>query len=416
MKKGLPFFVLAHAAQHFLPALQQPLFPVVTSYFKIESYSEASFIPASYGLASAVGQVLCGWLGDKILPTILIMIGTLGVAVAGVAVGLSQSYIMFLAFMVVMGLVSGGYHPAATPLVSSSVDPRVRGRALGIHAVGGNTGFFVAPIIAAVILSTYGNSLGWRLSFLVLAVPTVLFSIAFWIYLAKRGGNAHVETIRRSIPDMKPPQPGYKRRLIAFLTIMVVGGGVTMSVVPFLTLYMTRNLGVPEDVTAGLMAIVFSSGLWAGPVGGYLGDKLGSVKVIIATGLIGGVILFSYRYVTYGWSLYLLLWFQGLFQALRMPVTEAFIMSQAPGPHRSKIFGIYYSTMQWTGAIFAIPGGVLLDKFGFDKMFFFAGITIMATAVIDAIFIWDARDHYNEEMEAERAAIEEAHRNAGTGK
>ena len=416
MKTGLPFFVMAHAAQHFMTALQQPLFPVVTSYFNIESYTESSLVPASYGLASAAGQLLCGWLGDRILPSILIMIGTLGVALAGVAVGLSQTYVMFLLFLGLMGLVSGGYHPAATPLVSSSVDPKMRGRALGIHLVGGNSAFFVAPIIAAVILSAYGDNLGWRLSFLILAVPTVLFSIAFWVYLSKRGGNAHVQTIRRSVPDMKAPQPGYKRRLIAFLTIMVIGGGVTMSVVPFLPLYMTRELGIPKDVAAGLMSITFSSGLWAGPVGGYFGDKIGSVKVIIATGIIGGVILFSYKYVSYGWSLYLVLWLQGLFQSLRMPVTEAFIMSQAPGKHRSKIFGIYYSTMQWTGAIFAIPGGVLLDKFGFHTMFTWAGIVLVISAFIDAVFIWDAKDDYNAEMETEKAAIEQAHRDAGTKK
>ena len=111
-----------------------------------------------------------------------------------------------------------------------------------------------------------------------------------------------------------------------------------------------------------------------------------------------------------------MLWAQGLFQSLRMPVTEAFIMSQAPGKHRSKIFGIYYSTMQWTGAIFAIPGGVLLDKFGFHTMFAVAGITVVITSIIDAIFIWDAKDHYNAEMEAEKAAIEQAHRDAGTRK
>ncbi len=416
MKTGLPFFVMAHAAHHFLMALQQPLFPTVRDYFKVQTYTEASFIPVSFALASAIGQLPGGWLADKFGPVFLIMVGTLGVALAGVAIGLSQNFVMFLIFLMVMGLLSGGYHPSATPLISASVDPKIRGRALGIHLVGGNSAFFVTPIIAGGIVAAFGPDLGWRLSFEILAAPTIVFALIFWWYLTKRGGRAHVEAIKRSIPDMKPPQPGYKRRLIAFLAIMIIGGGVTMSVVPFLTLYMTDDLGVPASIAGGLMSITFSSGLWAGPVGGFFGDKIGSVKVIIATGLIGGVLLFSYRYVSYGWSLYLLLWLQGLFQAIRMPVTEAFIMSQAPGKHRSKIFGIYYSTMQWTGAIFALPGGVLLDKFGFHTMFTWAGIAVFCAAIVNAFFIWDARDHYNAEMEAEKAAIEQAHRDAGTKK
>jgi MFS family permease len=412
MRTGLPFFVMAHAAHHFLMALQQPLFPTIRTYFNIKTYEEASFIPVSFALASATGQLPGGWLADKFGPTFLIMVGTLGVAVAGVLVGLSQTFVMFLVFLMLMGILSGGYHPAATPLISASVDPKLRGRALGIHLVGGNSAFFVTPIIAGGIVAAFGPP-GWRYSFLILAVPTVLFGVIFWWYLTKRGGAAHVEAIKRSIPDMKPPQPGYKRRLIAFLTLMVVGGGLTMSVMPFLTLYMTDELKVPEAVAGGLMSIVFSSGLWAGPVGGWISDKIGSVKVIIATGLIGGLLLYGFKYVSYGWSLYILLWLQGLNQSIRMPVTEVFIMSQAPGKHRSKIFGIYYSTMQWTGAIFAYPGGVLLDRYGFHTMFTWAAIGVGVTAIITAFFILDAKDHYNAEMEAEKAAIDQAHQDAG---
>ena len=80
-----------------------------------------SFVPMAFAIAAAIGQLLSGWLADRIGPTMLIAIGTVGVAVAGGLVGISQTYIMLLAFLVLMGLLSGGYHPAATPLISASV-------------------------------------------------------------------------------------------------------------------------------------------------------------------------------------------------------------------------------------------------------------------------------------------------------
>jgi MFS family permease len=83
--------------------------------------------------------------------------------------------------------------------------------------------------------------------------------------------------------------------------------------------------------------------------------------------------------------------------ALRMPVTEVFIMSQAPARHRSKIFGVYYSTMQYTGAIFVLPGGYLLERLGFDTMFTWAGVGALVVAAITAFFIWDAKDHYRDD-------------------
>lgn len=405
---SLPFFIMAHAAHHFLMALQQPLFPTIRDYFQVKTYTEASAIPMSFALASATGQIPAGWLADKFGPTFLIMVGTLGVAVAGVLVGISQTFVMFIIFLMLMGILSGGYHPAATPLISASVDPQQRGRALGFHLVGGNSAFFVAPIIAGAIVGAFGEDAGWRYSFFILSIPTIVFGIIFYIFLSRHAGKDHVEEVKKRIIVEKPPQPGYKRRLIAFLTMMVVGGGVSMSVIPFLTLYMTDELGASNAVAGGLMSVVFSSGLWAGPVGGYLSDKIGSVKVIIATGLLSGAVIFLFRFVSLGWGLYIVLFLQGLVMSLRMPVTEVFIMSQAPAKHRSKIFGIYYSTMQYTGAIFVLPGGYLLELYGFHTMFTVAAIGVTAVAFITALFIWDAKDNYRHPNDALEASIEEA--------
>ncbi len=368
-------------------------------YFKIETYTKASTIPMAFALASATGQLPAGWFADRFGPIPLIMIGTLGVAVAGVLVGISANFVMLIVFLVLMGLLSGGYHPAATPLISASVEPQLRGRALGFHLVGGNSAFFVAPIVAAAIVGAFGEESGWRYSYFILAIPTIVFGLIFYVYLSRRGGKAHVETVKQRITEERPPQPGYKRRLIAFLTMMIVGGGLGMSVLPFLTLYMTDELGASNAVAGGLMSIVFSSGLWAGPVGGYISDKIGSVKVIIATGLLLGVLIYAFKLVELGPSLYIVLFFQGLIMALRMPVTEVFIMSQAPAKHRSKIFGIYYSTMQYTGAIFVLPGGYFIERFGFDTVFTWAAVGVTVVAVITAFFIFDAKDHYRDEIQ-----------------
>ncbi|HEY98298.1 MAG TPA: MFS transporter [Dehalococcoidia bacterium] len=381
-------------------ALQQPLFPAIRDYFKIGTYFEASAVPAAFAFASATGQLPAGWFADRFGPTPLIIIGTLGVAVAGVLVGISPNFIMLLVFLILMGLLSGGYHPAATPLISASVDPQIRGRALGLHLIGGNAAFFVSPIIAGAILGAFGEESGWRYSYLILAIPTVVFGLIFLVYLSRRGGSAHVKAVKQQIIVEKPPQPGYKRRLIAFLTMMVIGGGIGMSVLPFLTLYMTDILKASNATAGGLMSIVFSSGLWAGPLGGYISDKIGSVKVIIVTGILGGVLIYIFKLVTLGPTLYILLFFHGLVMAIRMPVTEVFIMTQAPAKHRSKIFGVYYSTMQYTGAIFAIPGGYFVERFGFDTMFTWAAVGVTAVAIITAFFIFDANDHYHAEADS----------------
>ena len=174
--------------------------------------------------------------------------------------------------------------------------------------------------------------------------------------------------------EERPPQPGYKRRLIAFLTMMVVGGGAGASVNAFLPVYIKEVLGASNEVSAMSLSIIFSSGLWAGPVGGWISDRIGSTKVIIVTGILGGLMIFALKEVSLGWGLWIVLWMMGVIQAVRFPVTEVFIMSQSPAKNRSTIYGIYYSTMQYTGAIFAPIMGGFIDRFGYATMFSFLGL------------------------------------------
>ena len=130
---SLPFFILAHAAHHFLTALPQPLLPAIRDEFNL-SYSRVAFVPMAFALSGATGQLPSGWMADRFGPVILIAIGTVGVAMAGVLIGLSQTFLMLICFLVLMGLLSGGYHPAATPLISARRLRRTR--AVGITSYG----------------------------------------------------------------------------------------------------------------------------------------------------------------------------------------------------------------------------------------------------------------------------------------
>jgi len=67
----------------------------------------------------------------------------------------------------------------------------------------------------------------------------------------------------------------------------------------------------------------------AGPVGGWISDRIGSTKVIIVTGILSGLMIFALRMVSLGWGLWIVLWAIGVIQAVRFPVTEVFIMSQS---------------------------------------------------------------------------------------
>jgi MFS family permease len=379
---SVPFYILAHCAHHLLTALPMPLLPFIRTEFGLD-YTQASFVTSAFALANGAGQLPAGWLADRIGPTVLIMVGILGVALAGVLVGISQTYGMLLAFIILMGLLAGGYHPAATPLISESVEPNQQGRALGYHLIGGNASFFLAPVVAGATAGVWG----WRGSFLGLAFPTVVFGLIFYIYLKRWKGKTHTQETRRRISEGKPPPPGNVRRMVAFLTMTVLAGGASMSITAFLTLYAVDRLGATEEAAASLLPIVFFSGLWASPMGGYLSDRIGRVPVIVVTGLINGVLIYLIPLTGWGFGFFAVLFFMGLNTALRWPVSEVFIMEQTSSRYRSTLFGVYYFTMHYTGAIFAPMMGTIIDRWGFDVCFTAASGAVLVVTAVCSLFL-----------------------------
>jgi MFS family permease len=290
---------------------------------------------------------------------------------------------MLLVFLVVMGLLCGGYHPAATPLISMSVEQKMRGRALGFHLIGGNASFFVAPLIAAAIAGTWS----WRASFIGLAIPTAIFGIIFYLFLSRLPGMGGSRATARPHFDESPPAPGNIRRLVAFLTMTVLGGGVGMSIIAFISLYMVDKFGTSEQTAASMLSIVYSAGIWAGPVGGYLSDRIGRVPVIVATGVFSGIFIYLLEFVPWGLGFGAVLLFMGISNTMRLPVAEAFIIDQTMVKNRSMIYGIYYFTMGGTGAVFAPVMGHVIDNWGYYTCFNVAAAASVVVTLACAVFL-----------------------------
>jgi FSR family fosmidomycin resistance protein-like MFS transporter len=379
--------VLAHFAHHLLPALQVPLLPFIRNEFSLD-YTRSAMVHSAFTLSYGVSQIPAGWLANRIGRRILIVIGICGVGLAGLLVGLSQTYIMLIVFLVLMGILGGGYHPAATPLVSALVESKKRGRALGFHEIGGGSSFFVVPLVAAAIAAAWG----WRVSFIGLAIPTVIFGIIFYKFLARRAATSPTQTGSIVSYDETAPPAGHLRRLVVFMILSVVTGGLVSSVTTVLPLYLVDHFGIGEQTAASLMAIYFSAGLWVSPVGGYISDRLGRIPVIVVNTLIAGAAIYMLNLASYGLGIFAILFIIGITTFVRLPVSESYIIGQTTEQNRSKVYGIYYFSMTETGAVFAPIIGSLIDYLGFYTSFTIASIAIVVVVLVCSVFLWGRQD------------------------
>jgi MFS family permease len=289
----------------------------------------------------------------------MIAVGIFGVALVGILVGFSQSYMLLLILLVLMGIVGGGYHPAATPWISASAGEKNQGRAIGFHFVGGGAGFFVAPFVAGAIAAAWG----WHASFIILAIPCAVFGLVFFFILRRQKDASQLRAVADSHQAGAAVPKDRWRPLIALMVMSLIGGGMA-SVMAFLSLYLVDQFNVSKETAVFVIAISSFAGIWAGPVGGHISDRIGRVPIILLTSFIGGGLILLFGWVPYGIGLFVLLFFSGINMYMGAPVSEAFIMGQTSARHRSLIYGLYYLAAQG-GALFAPLMGYFIDKTSF---------------------------------------------------
>jgi MFS family permease len=351
-------------------------------------YTRSGWVISAFTIAYGIGQLPAGLLADRIGRQIMITIGISGVAVAGLLVGLSQTYIMMIVFLVLMGVMGGGYHPAAPPLISASVEPKNRGRALGFHVIGGSASYFLAPLIGAAIATTWG----WRGSFISLAVPTILFSIVFYVLMRQLIVAKKAEIRKASTHKEALVMPGRLRRLVAFMTLSTSTGAIIFSSVAFIPLYVVDHLGVKEETAAAFVALIYSAGLWAGPLGGYLSDRFGRIRVMLVVCFVSAPTTLLLILAPYGLAFGATLLIVGMIIYVRMPVSESYIVGQTSEQNRSTVLGIYYFTVMEGGGVLTPVMGYLIDRLGFYPSFTIAGAGLFASTLICSIWLWGSRD------------------------
>lgn len=379
--------MLAHFSHHLLTALPVPLLPFIRDYFALD-YTQAGLVISVFSLSYGIAQLPAGWLADRIGPRIMITISISGVALVGLLVGLSQTYVMLIALLALMGVVGGGYHPSAAPMISASVEPKNRGQALGFHLIGGSGSFFLAPLIAAAVAAIWG----WRGSFIGLAVPAMIFGIVFYLLLGRRAKMDKTQQAITRHHDQTPSPSGYLRRLVPFMILTAFTQAVTFSVIAFIPLFMVDHFGVGEGTAAAFLSILYFAGLWASPLGGYLSDRLGRIPVVVAASLITGPLIYLLSLASYSLGIGTLLLIIGIMMYIRMPASESYIIGQAPKRYRSMIYGIYYSAGIEGSAVLTPVIGYLIDRFGFYSSFTIAAIAIVTVTLVCSLFLRSKQD------------------------
>ena len=177
-------------------------------------------------------------------------------------------------------------------------------------------------------------------------------------------------------------------KLVPFIMISIFTGTMVQSVSAYLSLFATDVLLVSEATAAMLMSITPAIGLFAAPLGGYLSDRFGSMRMILAVSYIAAPLVYLLGIATNVTTFVVLMIALGLISNTRMPTSESYISSNTPEHRRATVLGIYYFAGTGVSAPLAPIIGNLIERLGFPRTFAIASAVMAAIAVVCSLFLW----------------------------
>ena len=249
------------------------ILPIVTGDLGV-TIPQGGSIVSSYALGVVVGAPLLAVAGARLPRKALLMLLIAAFTAGNLLSALAPSFGWLIVARFVSGLPHGAFFGIAAIVAATLVPPDRRGRAVARVMLG----LTVANIVGVPLATLLGQQLGWRSTYLAVAVIGVASTVAV-ARLVPRLAALPGASAARELGALRRPQ--------VWLTLLVgaVGFGGFFAVYSYITPTLVEVTGLPEaGVPAAL--VLFGLGMTAGTeVGGRLADR-GVVRTM-ALGLVG---------------------------------------------------------------------------------------------------------------------------------
>lgn len=232
--------------------------------------------PAQKGLLAAV-PLLGGSIFRLVLGPLADRFGGRPVALAGMGLTLLPLLMGWLwadgmSRLLMVGLllgVAGASFAVALPMAGRWYPPEHQGLAMGI-AGAGNSGTLLATLFAPRL----AELVGWKGVFGLAALPVALVAVFF--YFTARDNPAAVQSGPPPSPlaTLRKPDAGW----FCLLYSLSFGGFVGLA--SFLTVFFRDEYSLTRVQSGDLATLCVMAGSFIRPVGGYLADRLGGVRML----------------------------------------------------------------------------------------------------------------------------------------
>ena len=379
-------FLLAFASL-FADISTEMLYPILPIFLTQTLKASGSVVGLIEGVAGAtqnIAQGISGAVSDKLQRRKPIaLVGYFLAAIGKPLMGAATAWPGVLGGRFLDRLGAGTRSAPRHALIASSVDEADRGRAFGLEGVGDNTGAFVGPLLAVLLLIVW--HLDIRLIFYLAVIPGLL-AFLMVVFVEERPvavtAKSKIDVNLRQFP--KP----YWKYLVATALF-----GIGNSSNAFLILQ-TKDIGASLMMTILTYAgFNFVAALISYP-SGFLSDRLGRRNVLILAYAIFLVTYLGFALTRNVVLIAVLFVFYGLYQGIFRSVGKALASDYVPEQLRASGIGWYSATVGLFGLVASLVAGWLWDQVGHVAVFLFsAGFAVVGGIALLVLVPDNARRH-----------------------
>ncbi|HXB09536.1 MAG TPA: MFS transporter [Puia sp.] len=360
--------LLAISFSHLLNDTMQSLIPSTYPLLKRSlhlDFSQLGLITFCFQLTASLLQPFVGLYTDKRPQPYSLAAGMCFTLSGLILLSRAGSFPLVLVAVALVGIGSSIFHPEASRLAYLASGGR-RGLAQSIFQLGGNAGASLGPLLAAHIVSPYGQSnIIWFGVFALIAIGVLLKTGSWYRHNLGQRRKKNLAVAPATLPHF--PRRRIAVALLILLVLIFSKYFYMASMSSYYMFFLIDKFHIPEQ-HAQLLLFVFLFAVAAGTlIGGPVGDRIGRKYVIWFSIL--GVAPFTLLlpYANLFWTAVLSI-FIGLILASAFSAILVYAQELVPGKV-GLIAGLFFGLAFGMGGIGAAVLGRLADQTSIRHVF-----------------------------------------------
>lgn len=375
----------------FLFADQNAMNPVVNELVKEYGVNEAKIglIGSAFTLIGAFVSLLFGYLADKHtrkkLLIFVVLVGEIPCFLTGFEM-FTQTYNQLLILRILTGLGLGGIFPITYSLIGDYFSAEHRSFINALIAVAFGIGQILGQMLSGFLAQPYG----WRLPFIIAAVPNFILVIVFIFVAVEPKRGAMEEGIRDLVEQgieynekikLKDFKYIFKNKTNAIIFIQGIPGCIPWGVIAFFLIpFYEVNKGLSKEIATIISLAVGIGAVLGGVTGGYLGDKLYKKSrtkmpivagIMVLIGVIPAVYLMCMKVdISSNTALIkplLSSFLMGFMITLPGPAIKSILINVNPPEQRGTVFALHNISDCIGKGLGPVIGGVLIGTVGYTS-------------------------------------------------